>query len=96
MSAKRFSEMSDDEIREMVAARRRVSETGRQILSAAVSIDHDWSLRFSSEDMLIEAVKDLTDEDLESAALLVYYLQEAIACNQIRRGTAALRKQADA
>ena len=76
--------------------RRTVSEAGREILAAAVAIDHDWSLRFSSEDTLIDAVKDLTDEDLEAAALLVRYLQEGIACNQIRRDTEARRKQADA
>ncbi|MER7273854.1 hypothetical protein ABT369_05335 [Dactylosporangium sp. NPDC000244] len=36
--------------------------------------------------MLIDTVKDLTDEDLEAAAMLVGHLQEAIACNQVRRG----------
>lgn len=76
--------------------RRSVSEAGREILAAAVAINHDWSLRFSSEDMLIDAVKDLSDEDLEAAAMLAYYLQEAIACNQIRRDTEALRKRTDA
>jgi hypothetical protein len=75
---------------------RRVSEAGRQILAAAVTIDHDWALRFSSEDKLTEAVKDLTSEDLEAAELLVHYLQEAIACNLIHRDTEALRKQAGA
>jgi hypothetical protein len=74
----------------------RVSAAGRQILTAAVSIDHDWSLRFSSEDKLIEAVKDLTSEDLEAAALLVHYLQEAIACNQIRLDGEERRRRAGA
>jgi hypothetical protein len=65
--------------------RKAVSESGREALRQAVSIDHDWSLRFSSEDMLTEAMGGLSDEDLEAASLLAHYLAEAIACVQIRR-----------
>ncbi|HEY9370488.1 hypothetical protein [Streptomyces sp.] len=69
-------------------ARRCVSAAGRDLLAAAVSIDHDWSLRFSSEDKLIDAVAGMSDDDLEAAALLVRYLDEAIGTNLIRRDTA--------
>lgn len=72
------------------SARRTVSEAGRQVLAAAVSIDHDWALRFSGEDMLIEAVSGLSDADLEGAYLLTHYLHEAVGCIQIRRETAKL------
>lgn len=72
---------------EILRNRRGVSEAGRETLRQAVSIDHDWSLRFSSEDMLIEAMGALSDEDLEGAHLLAHYLTEAIACVQIRRDT---------
>jgi len=69
---------------------RRVSAAGRELLAAAVTIDHDWSLTFSSVDMLIEAVHDLTDEDLEAAYVLASHIREAIACVEIRRQTAQL------
>lgn len=75
----------------MHPARRGVSGAGRQILAAAVSIDHDWALPFSSEDKLINAVSGLSDEDLEGACLLAHYLQEAIGCTQIRRQTERAR-----
>lgn len=70
---------------EILRDRKGVTEAGRETLRRAVSIDHDWSLRFSSEDKLIEAVGGLSDEDLEGAYLLAHYLSEAIACVQIRR-----------
>lgn len=68
--------------------RRRVSPAGQQSLTAAVSIDHDWSLPASSVDKLIEAVAGMSDDDLEAASLLVQSLGEAITCNLIRRDTA--------
>ncbi len=70
-------------------SRRVVSSAGREQLARAVQIDHDWSLRFSSEDRLIEAVGGLSDDDLEAAYLLAQYLEAAIACVQIRRDGAA-------
>jgi hypothetical protein len=75
----------DDLLANIASTRKGVSEAGRQTLAGAVSIDHDWSLRFSSEDMLIEAVAGLADEDLEGAYLLAHYLLEAIGCVEIRR-----------
>lgn len=67
---------------------RRVSEPGRKTLADTVTIDHDWALRFSAEDMLIEAADRLSDEDLEGAYLLAEHLRGAIACVQIRRDMA--------
>jgi hypothetical protein len=65
--------------------RRNVSTAGRQALRRVVSIDHDWGLPASSVDMLIAAVSDLSDSDLEAAYLLAYHLREAIICAQIQR-----------
>lgn len=70
---------------EIMKDRRAVSDDGVAILVRAVGINHDWSLRFSSEDLLIEAVSAMSDDDLEAAYLLAGYLQEAITCVQIRR-----------
>lgn len=70
---------------EIMRDRRAVSDEGVAVLVRAVGINHDWSLRFSSEDKLIEAVEPMSDDDLEAAYLLVHYLQEAIACVQMRR-----------
>lgn len=68
-----------------VNARRGVSFVGRTLLSQAVSIDHDWSLSASSDDILIAALGDLSSDDLEAASLLAYHLREAIGCLLIRR-----------
>lgn len=68
----------------MSGTRAGVSAAGRQVLAAAVSIDHDWSLRFSSEDKLADALDALPTEDLEGAYLLACHLREAIACLEIR------------
>ncbi|MEU7174641.1 MULTISPECIES: hypothetical protein [Micromonospora] len=67
---------------------RRLSATGRQQLGAAVMLDQDWSMTFSSEDLLIDAVASLSDDDLEAAHTLAALLPGAIACVQIRRDTA--------
>ena len=67
---------------------RRVSATGREQLAAAVMADQDWSMTFSSEDLLIEAVAALSDDDLEAAHALAALLSRAIACVQIRRDMA--------
>lgn len=80
-----MSEITDETVAEIMAERRGVSEAGREVLARAVSINHDWALRASSEDKLIEAVSDLPDEDLEGAYLLAHYLTEAIGCEGIRR-----------
>lgn len=72
-------------IDEILAGRRNVSEAGRQTLGSAVSIDHDWALPASSVDMLIAALGNLSDDDMDGAYLLACHLQEAIACIQIRR-----------
>jgi hypothetical protein len=61
-----------------------VSAAGRQVLAAAVSIDHDWALPASSEDLLVDALTGLPTEDLEGAYLLACHLREAIACLEIR------------
>lgn len=63
----------------------RISATGREILRAAVSADHDWMYRFSSEDLMIAAVAGLSDEDLIAAREMVYYLAQGLDIAQIRR-----------
>jgi hypothetical protein len=77
--------MISEEVKRILAERRGVSEAGRQLLASAVQIDHDWSLPASSEDLLIAAVQDMSDEDLDGAVLLAHYLYEAVVCVQIRR-----------
>ena len=65
--------------------RRVVSEAGREALARAVSLDHDWALRFSGEDKLAEVVGGMSRPDLEAADLLAYYLRDAIGCALIAR-----------
>jgi hypothetical protein len=84
MTTIRVETMSENRVH-VVAERRGVSEAGRQLLASAVQIDHDWSLTASSEDLLIAAVRDMSDEDLEGAVLLSHHLYEAVVCVQIRR-----------
>jgi hypothetical protein len=62
-----------------------ISEAGRKILRAAVSLDHDWVYRFSSENLMIQAVAGLSDEDLVAAREMVRYLVEGLDVAQIRR-----------
>src|SRR5215211_324924 len=54
--------------------RREVSQAGRQVLAAAVSIDHDGDLR-----KLIAVVEDLADDDLDGGYLRAHHLKEAVA-----------------
>lgn len=78
--------MPDEEPEPMPLGRRGVvSDGGRELLARVVSIDHDWALRFSSEDMLIAALSDLHDDDLEGAYLLAHHMTEAIGCVELRR-----------
>jgi hypothetical protein len=81
---------TDDRIEAILAKRRGVSPPGRAALAAAVSIDHGWDLPMSSVDLLIAAVENLSDADLEAAHLLAGHLEEAINCVLIRRDTAKL------
>jgi len=64
--------------------RQAVTESGRALLAAAVSIDHDWSLPASGHDKLMDVLGGMDADDLETAALLAYHLQQAIGCLLIR------------
>lgn len=68
-----------------LAVRRGLSRVGRRILATAVSMNHDWGLPTSAEDLLAGMVADLSDEDLEAAYLLAHHLRSAIACVRIDR-----------
>lgn len=72
---------------------RRLSNAGRALLAEAVEIQHDWDLPASSFDMLIDALANLSDDDLEAAHLLAYHLHEAVTCLLIRRDGAKRRGQ---
>jgi hypothetical protein len=74
--------------------RNALSEAGRRTIAEAVSVDHDWNRPYSGVDKLIAALGALSDDDLKTAAALVYHLSEAVACVQIRRDMARDRSAA--
>lgn len=74
----------------------RITDSGRETLSRAVAIDHDWALPASSGDILIEALDGMSTADLEAARMLAYHLGDVVAALLIRRDMAEREARGEA
>lgn len=74
----------------------RITSSGREVISRAVAIDHDWALPASSVDIFIEALDAMNTADLEAARMLAYHLGDAVACLLIRRDMAEREARGEA
>lgn len=62
----------------------RFTRAGRATIARAVAVDHDWALPASSADRLIEALDDVSADDLEAAYWFGYHLRDAASALLIR------------
>lgn len=71
-------------VEQIMADTRWLSDDARARIIAVATEPHDWALRWSNEDRLIEALTGLADLDLDAVRCFAQHLEAAATCVQIR------------